>query len=344
MATLTAAQLAQQLGAELVGDGSVSLSRFSTPERAQPGDLLFAENETYFAAADASAASAIIVPSNIAQSSKTLLRVQNPRVAFAKALPLFFPEPGFAPGIHPTAFVAEGAQVDPSAHVGPHCAITAGAVIGARTVLLGGNHIGANARIGEDCRLFPGSMVYHDCVLGNRVRLHSGTVIGADGYGYVFDRGVHRKILQVGNAVIHDDVEIGANSCVDRAALGSTVIGRGTKIDNQVQIAHNVSIGQCCLIISQVAIAGSVTIGDYCVIAGQAAVAGHVKIGNQVTLGGRTGVMHDLPDNTKWWGTPAVPEREAKKQVIAMKRLPDLLHRVAELEKKLAELSAEKGS
>lgn len=340
MATFTAAQLAQQLDGEVVGDASIQLSGFAMPDRAKAGDLLFAENETYFAAAEASAASAILVPQNFTSSKKTLIRVKNPRVAFARALPLFFPEPQFAAGVHPTAVVGAGAQIDPTAHIGPHCVVGERTRIGARTVLLGGNHVGADASIGDDCKLFPNVVVYHQCVLGNRVRLHSGTVIGADGYGFVFDGRQHLKIPQVGNVVIQDDVEIGANSCVDRAALGSTVIGRGTKIDNQVQIAHNVSVGEGCLIAAQGAIAGSSSVGNFCVLAGQVAVSGHVKVGNQVTLAARTGVMNDLPDNTKWWGAPQLPEREAKRQVIAMRRLPDLLHRVAELEKKLADIEA----
>jgi UDP-3-O-[3-hydroxymyristoyl] glucosamine N-acyltransferase len=344
MPSLTAAQLAQQLDGEVVGDASVTLTGFATPDRAKAGDLLFAENEMYFAAAEASSASAILVPEQFTSSKKTLIRVKNSRIAFARVLPLFFPETVFAPGIHPTAVVAPGAQVDATAYVGPHCAIGERARVGARTALLGGNHVGADAEIGADCLLFPSAVIYHQCVLGNRVRIHSGTVIGADGFGFVFDQGQHRKVLQIGNVVIHDDVEIGANSCVDRGALGSTVIGRGTKIDNQVQIAHNVIVGEHCLIAAQGAIAGSSKIGNYCVLAGQVAVSGHVKVGNQVTLAARTGVMNDLPDNTKWWGAPQLPEREAKRQVIAMRRLPDLLHRVAELEKKLAELSAKPGS
>lgn len=339
MPTFTAAQLAQQLDGEITGDSSVELTGFTTPDRAKAGDLLFAENELYFAAAEASAASAILVPQQFSASKKTLIRVKNPRVAYARVLPLFFPEPQLAAGVHPTAVVAKSAQVDPSAHIGPHCVVGERVKVGARTALLGGNHVGDDSQLGEDTRLFPNVVVYARSQIGNRVRIHAGSVIGSDGYGYVFDNGQHRKVLQLGNVVIHDDVEIGSNTSIDRAALGSTVIGRGSKIDNLVQIAHNVVVGEGCLIIAQVGIAGSTKLGNFVVLAGQAGLAGHLKIGNQVTVAAQSGVMNDIPDRDKWLGSPACPDKEAKRQYIAVRRLPDLLHRVAELEKRLAELT-----
>jgi UDP-3-O-[3-hydroxymyristoyl] glucosamine N-acyltransferase len=334
MPTFTTAQLAQQLDAELVGDGSISIHGFAPADSAQTGHLTFAENGTYLAKAEQGNASAILAGGNMSSATKTLLRVKNPRVAFAKVLPLFFPEPPFAPGVHATSIVAPSAQIDPSAYVGPHCVVGERVRIGARTALLGGNHVGDDAQLGEDTRLFPNVVVYGRCKIGNRVRIHAGTVIGSDGYGYVFDAGQHRKVLQIGNVIIHDDVEIGANACVDRAALGSTVIGRGTKIDNLVQIAHNVVVGENCLLVAQSGIAGSTRLGNFVVLGGQAGVIGHVKVGNQVSVAAKSGVMKDVPDGQKWFGTPAGPDMETKRQMIALRRLPELLRRVAELEKK----------
>ena len=176
------------------------------------------------------------------------------------------------------------------------------------------------------------------CPFENRVRIHAGTSIGADGYGYVFDQGQQLKVLQLGNVIIHDDVEIGANTCIDRGALGSTVIGRGTKIDNLVQVAHNVVMGEGCLILGQCGIAGSTKIGSFTVVAAQAGIGGPLKIGSQVIVGGKSAVIHDIPDGEKWLGIPAGPDRETKRQFIALRRLPDVLKRIAELEKQFGPL------
>lgn len=340
MPNFTAAQLAQQLDAEIVGDGSIQLTGFAPADRAQAGHLTFAENEEYFAKAEQGGASAILAGANATSSSKTLLRVKNPRLAFAKVLPLFFPEPQFTPGVHITAVVAKSAQLDPTAHIGPHCVVGERVKIGARTALLGGCHIGDDAQLGEDVRLFQNVVVYARSQIGNRVRVHAGSVIGSDGFGYVFDQGQHRKVLQIGNVIIHDDVEIGANACIDRAALGSTIIGRGAKIDNLVQVAHNVVIGEGCLLVAQAGIAGSTKLGNFVVLAGQVGVAGHLKIGHQVTVAAQSGVMNDIPDGQKWLGSPAGPDRDVKRQWIGVRRLPEALQRIAELEKKLAALTA----
>ena len=187
----------------------------------------------------------------------------------------------------------------------------------------------------NDVNLFPGVTIYPRTEIGQRVRIHANTVIGSDGFGYVQDRGIHRKVPQIGNVVIGDDVEIGAGVTVDRGALGPTVIGKGTKIDNLVQIAHNVEIGEGSLIIAQVGISGSSKLGKYVVLAGQVGIAGHLKIGNQVTVAAKAGVMSDIPDGEKWLGAPAQPDKQAKRQVIAIQLLPELLKRVAALEKQL---------
>lgn len=333
----TVAEIAKHLQAEVVGDDAVVLNGFAPADRARKGDLTFAENEEFIAKAEQSEASAIIVGAGVSSATKALLRVKNPRVAFAKVLGLFFPEPKFEPGIHPSAVVAKEAQVDPSAHIGPNCVVGANAKIGARATLTAGVVIGENCSIGDESVLFPNVTIYPRSQIGKRVRIHAGTVVGSDGFGYVLDAGAHRKVPQIGNVVVGDDVEIGANVTIDCGALGPTMIGQGTKIDNLVQIAHNVQIGEHCLLISQVGIAGSTKLGNYVVLAGQVGLAGHLKIGNQVTVAAQAGVMNDIPDGEKWLGAPAGPDKMIKRQMIAMRHLPDLLRRVAALEKKLGE-------
>jgi len=331
----TAAEIARQLQGEVLGDGAVVLKGFAPADRAQPGDLTFAENENYFARAEQSAASAIIAPAAFSSAKKTVIRVADARIAFARVLPLFFPDPVFAPGIHPSAVVAKSAKIDPSAHIGPQCVVGENACIGARSVMQGLNFVGTGCQLGEDVNLFPNVTIYAHSEIGNRVRIHAGTAIGSDGFGYVLDGASHRKVPQIGNVIIRDDVEIGSNVSVDRGALGPTVIGAGTKIDNLVQIAHNVNIGEHCLIVAHVGISGSTKLGNYVVFGGQVGIAGHLKIGNKVTVAAQSGVMHSIPDGEKWMGSPAQPDRQTKRQMIAIQHLPDLLKRVAELERKL---------
>ncbi|HEX3624431.1 MAG TPA: UDP-3-O-(3-hydroxymyristoyl)glucosamine N-acyltransferase [Verrucomicrobiae bacterium] len=333
----TTEDIAKHVGGEVVGDRAAILSHFATIESARAGDLTFAENDEFFARAEQSAATAIIADKRFTSAKKTLIQVPNARVAFAKALTLFFPDKKFPVGIHPTAVVAASAKIDASAHVGPHCVIGERVSIGPRTVLQAGSVLDEDCALAEDVNLFPNVTLYGRTQIGNRVRIHANSVIGSDGFGYVQDGPVHRKVPQIGNVVINDDVEIGAGVTIDRGALGSTIVGRGTKIDNLVHIAHNVQIGEGCLLVAQVGIAGSSKLGNYVVLAGQVGVAGHLKIGNQAIVGAKSGVMHDIPDGEKWLWIPAQPDRDVKRQVLAMQRLPDLLKRVAELERKLGE-------
>jgi UDP-3-O-[3-hydroxymyristoyl] glucosamine N-acyltransferase len=337
---VTAAEIAKHIQGKVIGDASIPLTGFAPADSAKPGDLTFAENEDYFARADKSAASAILVDGDFVSSSKVLIRVAKARVAFAKVLPIFFPPTPFKPGIHPSAIVAETAQIDPSAYVGPHCVVGDRVRIGPRCVIEAGNFVGDDCVIGETVRLFPNVVVYPRTQIGNRVLIHAGTVVGSDGFGYVFDQGAHQKVPQIGNVVIDDDVEIGANVTIDRGALGSTVIGRGTKIDNLVQIAHNVVIGEHCILVSQVGIAGSTKLGNYVTLAGQVGLAGHLKIGNQVTVAAQSGVMNDIPDREKWFGSPAIQDRQMKRIYIGMQRLPELLQRVNQLEKRLKDIAS----
>ncbi len=341
--SFTAFQIAELVGGEVIGDASTLLTGFAAADNATEGDLTFAEKQAYLLAAEDGAASAILVPAGFTSTRKILIRVANTRVAMAKLLPHFFAAEQHLPGIHPTASLASTAQVDPTAHIGPHCVIGAGVQIGARSVLMGGNHVGSASLLGEDVWLFPQVTLYHQTVVGNRVRIHAGTTIGADGFGYVFDEGRHRKVLQVGNVVIHDDVEIGASAAIDRGALGSTVIGAGTKIDNLVHVAHNVVMGRHCLIMGQVGFAGSTHLGDYTVIASQSGIAGHLKLGRQSTVGAKSGVMRDIPDGGTVLGIPAAPDKDAKRQWIAIQKLPEMARRMRDLEKQISQLQAQHG-
>jgi UDP-3-O-[3-hydroxymyristoyl] glucosamine N-acyltransferase len=338
----TAAEIARHLEGEVIGNLETSLLGFAPADHAKPGDLIFAENDDFLARAEQSAASAIVTgPTATSTTGKTLIRVANARIGFAKAVALFFPEPVRPPGIHPSAVVAPSAKIDPSAHIGPHCVIDEDVHIGPGTVLRASVFVGRACQVGAQVILAPHVTLFDRTEVGDRTRISAGTVIGADGFGYVLDAGAHRKIPQVGNVVIGADVEIGANVTIDRGALGPTVIGAGTKIDNLVQIAHNVQVGEHCIIIALTGIAGSCKLGHHTIIAGQVGLAGHLTIGNHVTVGAQSGVMHNIPDGQVWLGTPGMPEKRAKRAWLSLPKLPDLLRRVKTIEQKLGLTSLE---
>lgn len=339
MPAFTAAELAQRLQGRVLGDPTVTLSGVAPADAAGPGDLTWAETPKHLARAEASAAAAILVAGE-ATSRKTLICVPNARVAFARILPWFYPEPEFPPGIHPTAVVAADARVDPTAHIGPLCVVAERAQIGPRAVLMAHVYVGEACQVGADTRLFPGVTLYAGTQVGCRVRLHAGVVVGSDGFGYVLDGGEHRKVPQVGYVVIEDEVELGANVTVDRGALGATVIGRGTKVDNLVQIAHNVVLGQHCLLVSQAGIAGSTRLGNYVTVAGQAGLVGHIQVGDRAVIGAQSGVTHHVPAGQVWLGSPARPAAQAKRLYALQDRLPEMARRLAALEKELAALKA----
>ena len=329
----TAGDIADHLGGKVIGDRTMPLTGFQAADRARSGDLTFAENRTFFERAEQSAASAIIVDKTFNSERKVLIKVASARLAFAKVVPLFYPEPGPPTGIHPSATISDNAEVHPEACIGAHVIVTDGAKIGARTVLHGNNYIDENCLIGEDCSIFHNVTLYPRTVLGNRVRIHAGTIIGSDGFGYVQDKGQHLKVPQIGNVVIEDDAEIGANVTIDRGALGPTHVGKGTKIDNLVQIGHNVSTGENCLVVAQAGIAGSTKLGSNVTLAGQVGLAGHLRIGNDVTIAAQSGVMRDINDGEKWFGTPAQPDKQMKRQLLALQKLPELLRRFNRFEK-----------
>jgi len=273
-------------------------------------------------------------------ADQLFLFVDNPSVALARICSrieaTLWPKP--TPGVHPSAVVGQGAIVPKSAVVGPLCVVESGAVLGERVHLQSQVFVGRGARIGDDSWLMPGVVLAAECVLGKRVRLQPGVVVGSDGFGYELVAGRHEKIPQVGTVVIGDDVEIGANSTLDRARFSHTSVGEGTKIDNLVQVGHNVEIGKHCIICGQVGISGSCTIGDYVVMAGQTGLAGHLTIGSGVKMGAKTGVKDDIPPNTSIWGTPSLPLLLEQKLVILRNRLPELFKRVKTLEAEISKL------
>jgi UDP-3-O-[3-hydroxymyristoyl] glucosamine N-acyltransferase len=335
--SFTIAELAALAGAEAVeGACAGPITGVAALAEATSADLSFLGNAKYAEAVAASRAGAILVPVAFAGKpavGQAFLRVANPSYALALFCGVLearlWPRP--SAGVHATAVVAASAKVDPSAHVGPLCVIGEGAVVAAGAVLEARCHVGPRASVGADCWLKPGVVVGDYCVLGARCRIQSGAVIGSDGFGYEPVNGEIRRIPQIGNVVLEDDVEVGANSTLDRARFSQTVVGRGTKIDNLVQIAHNVRIGRQCLITAQVGIAGSTTLGDHCVLGGQSGVAGHLTLGDRVRLGAQTGLFEDVPADGFMNGTPAVPFGLERRLVVLSRRLPDLFKKVDSL-------------
>ncbi len=335
--SFTIAELAALTGAEAVeGACAGPITGVAALAEATSADLSFLGNAKYAEAVAASRAGVILVPVAFAgkpAAGQAFLRVANPSYALALFCGVLearlWPRP--PAGIHATAVVAASAKVDTAAHVGPLCVIGEGAVVAAGAVLEARCYVGAHAKVGTDCWLKPGVTVGDYCVLGARCRIQSGAVIGSDGFGYEPVNGEIQRIPQIGNVVLEDDVEVGANSTLDRARFSQTVVGRGTKIDNLVQIAHNVRIGRQCLITAQVGIAGSTTLGDHCVLGGQSGVAGHLTLGDRVKLGAQTGLFEDVPADGFMNGTPAVPFGLERRLVVLSRRLPDLFKKVDSL-------------
>jgi UDP-3-O-[3-hydroxymyristoyl] glucosamine N-acyltransferase len=297
---------------------------------AGPDDLSFLGNVKYTAEVAATRAGAVLVPLDfvgVPGPGQVFLRVEKPSYGLALVCSVLearlWPKP--PAGRHPSAVIAAGAKVDPTASIGPLCVVDEGAVIGA------GCHIGREAVVGPDCWLKSGVKVGDFCTLGARCRLQPGAVVGAEGFGFEPVAGEIRRIPQVGVVVLEDDVEVGANTTLDRARFSRTVVGRGTKIDNLVQVAHNVRIGRQCLITAQVGIAGSTTLGDHCVLGGQAGVAGHLTLGDRVRLGAQTGLFEDVPADGFMNGTPAVPFGLERRLVVLSRRLPELFKKVDSL-------------
>jgi UDP-3-O-[3-hydroxymyristoyl] glucosamine N-acyltransferase len=329
------------VGGRVLGpNGDAPIRGVNDLRSAEPDQISFFGNTKYEAQARASRAGAILVsPKDAPKFEGTRIEVESPNAAFTKIAALFAPPPPRdEPGIHPTAIVAPDAVLGEGVSIAPHAVIGAGAKIGARAVIGANCFIGEQVVIGDDTRLYPLVTVRERCVLGARVILHSGVVIGADGFGYDFKDGRYVKIPHTGYVQLDDDVEIGANSTIDRARFGRTHIGEGTKIDNLVMIGHNVSVGAHSIIVAQSGISGSTTVGKYFTLAGQSGLAGHLTVGDRVTLTAMSGINKDAPSNVVLSGRHALPAREALKLEALGRRLPELFDRLKELEDKLKKL------
>jgi UDP-3-O-[3-hydroxymyristoyl] glucosamine N-acyltransferase len=336
---LTLSELQSSLGGELRGDGDPVLAGVGSLEQAQPDQLSFVVNPKFAKTAQASQAGALIIPARLAETfAKPCLAVTNPHAAFAQAVALFHPEPVSPPGIDPAARLASDSQVDPTASIGPGVVIGPGAVVGPRTRIDPGCVIGADVHIGADCRLYPNVTIYHASQLGDRVIIHAGTVIGSDGFGLAWENDRWLKVPQVGRVLIGNDVEIGANTTIDRGALDDTVIEDGVKIDNLVQIAHNCRIGAHTAIAGCAGLAGSTTIGKNCLIGGAAMILGHIVIGDRVTVSGASFIGKSIREPGVYTSTqPQMPHDEWLKNAAQLRHLSDMRDRIRALEKKLSE-------
>lgn len=340
-------ELAERIGGELEGDGSITIQAVAGLRDATSGDISFLGNPKYAALVVDTQAAAVIVPKDFDREvSCALIRVENPDREFAVVAELFYEAPP-APetGVHPTAVVHATATLGAGVSIGAHCVVEAGVSIGANTVLHPGCIVAYNSSIGADCLLYPLVSVREFSTIGDRVIIHNGTVVGSDGFGYaVLEDGSRRKIPQIGTVVIEDDVEIGANVTIDRARFGKTRIGKGTKIDNLAHFAHNVVVGEHSVMCGQVGISGSTIVGSKVIMAGQSGLAGHLKIGDGAIVGAKSGVMKDIPPGEFVIGSPALPNLQFKKMVANSLLLPKLKEKIRALERKVAQLEVDGGT
>lgn len=339
----TLAEIAGWVDGRVVGDASLAIAAVRSLASAGPDDLAFLAHPRYKAQLAESAAGAVLVGKELGATAPgaTQVVVDDPRRALAIILGRFDEQAEPVAGVDDSAVVAADAEVDPTATVGPLCVVAAGARIGPGVHLVNQVSIGAGAEVGEDSVLYPFVCVYDCCRIGKRVRLHAGVVIGSDGFGYASDAEGHHKLPHLGVAVVEDDVEIGANSTVDRALLDETVIGAGSKIDNLVQVGHNARLGRGDLIVAGSMIAGSARLGDRVVMGGHAGVAGHLNVGDDTQIASNASLHEDSEPGTKWGGVPAIPLMEWKRLSVRLRRLADLEHRLKELEQRLEQTDAE---
>jgi UDP-3-O-[3-hydroxymyristoyl] glucosamine N-acyltransferase len=340
MAT-TLGEIARFLGAPCDGDPATPIIGVNGLKEAHPGELAFLAHPRYHSFLETSRASAVLVTPEEAPTSKLVLRVKDPSLAFARIIENFFAVKIIHPeGIHPRAVVASSARLGTGVAVGACAVIDEDVVIGDRSIVYPGCFIGRGTAIGADCVFYPNVSVRERVSIGNRVFIQSGTVIGSEGFGYIQIDGAWRLIPQMGTVVIEDDVEIGANVTIDRARFGKTVIGRGAKIDNLVQIAHNVSIGEHTIIVAQAGISGSTKVGRHATIAGQAGLVGHIEIGDKAVIAAQAGVMKSVPEGAMVSGYPARPHAEAMRIYAALGKLPEMLKTIRDLKNQLEALAA----
>ena len=330
---LTAEAIAAAVGGGLHGDPSAEVIGVAPLDRADASHLTFLGNAKYTALAADRELGIVLVTAELADQVKARARVvvKNPHEAMLPLLPMLYPAASHRPGIDPNATLGRGVSLGDDVSLGPGVVLGDGVRIGARTRLDAHVVVGAGAEVGDDCHVYPGATLYSGTRLHDRVIVHAGARLGSDGFGYVFRDGAHAKIPHVGRCILESDVEIGANTTIDRGSIDDTVIGAGTKIDNLVHVAHNVRIGRLCLIMAQVGIAGSVRIEDGCIVAGQAGIAGHVTIGKGARLAAQAGVFGSIPAGETWSGYPARPHKEALRAQAAMFKLPSLIRSLERL-------------
>jgi len=334
------AELAGLVGGRVEGDPERVVEAIRSLETAGPRDLSFLKDPRYRGQAAASAAGALLVGPSLADAAvlgRDLLVADDPSYALARLLTVLHPEERREPGVHPTAILEPGCAVDPEAHVGPYAVIGAGSRIGAGAAVLAFVAVGRDCAVGEGAVLHPHAVLYDGTEVGARSIVHAGVVLGADGFGYATHGGAHHKVPQIGRVVLESDVEVGANTTIDRAALGETRIGAGTKIDNLVQVGHNVRVGRHCILCGQAGIAGSARLGDGVVLAGQSGVSGHIELGDGVQVAAKSAALSSLAPGAVVAGIPAVEMRKWRRQTVLLARLEEMSRRVRALEKQLGE-------
>lgn len=341
--TMTLEELAKACNARIEGgDATTLITSVADISAAQLGQVTQLVNTRYTKYLKDSVASACFIAEGFTPgdvpATMALLICADPEMAFIKAIGLLHPERSYPPSIAPQAVLAADVSLSTDVHIAAYAVIGEGSAIGEHTAILAGAYIGNNVTIGTNCRIHPYAVIYDDVVIGNNVVIHSGAVIGADGFGYKFRDNQHVKVPQIGNVVIADNVEIGANTCIDRGALGSTTLGMGSKIDNLVQIGHNNKIGRHVIMCGQVGVSGSCKIDDYAILAGSAGIADHVNIGQGAVVMARAGVAGDVPAKTQVFGSPAKDKRVAYKEQVALSKLPELLKKIKLLEDRLSQL------
>jgi len=333
-------EIAEKLGCAVEGDGGIEISGVAGLEDARAGELTFLSNRKYLRALGTTRAAAVLIaPGETCPTNLAALRSKNPYLDFARAIELFHPAPRFAPGVHPTAVISDSAQIGVGAHIGPYCYVADGVQMGDHAVLHSFVTIYSGARIGKHLFAHSHACVRENCRIGDRVILQNGVVVGSDGFGFAPDgAGKWHKMRQAGIAAIGDDVEIQAHSAIDRATVGETRIGRGSKIDDLVLVGHACKIGEDTLLCGQVGLAGSTNVGSHCILAGQVGAAGHLTIGDGATVSSQSGVPSDVPPGAVYSGYPAMENRDWRKSVAVFNRLPELQKELRELRAEVARL------
>lgn len=336
---ITLGELANLIGAELTHSPEITVQGINSLEKATEQEISFIDSEKMLEKMGESQACAFIVSLKIQENSRPLLRTVNPRLAWAKTLEYFDSRPKAKPFIHQTAVLGAGVELGKNVSLGPGVVVGDKAVIGDNTVLAAQVCIGAGSKVGEDCFFHPRVVVEDGVVIGNKVIIQAGAIIGSDGFGFVtIAPGQHYKIPHVGGVVIEDEVEIGANVCIDRGTMGCTLVKKGSKIDNLVHLGHNVQVGEGCLLVAQVGVSGSTTIGNRVIMAGQVGTVGHITIGEDTVLAARTGVTGNIPPASFYSGFPARPHREQLKKDATVQKLPETMKKIKQIEKRIAHL------